>query len=200
MAVEDVWSVESDDERFRAVIVWDEDPSEPYDDGSAPIVAVDYGSGKAYQSGPGTSYEIPADILNAAQHFRQREQHFARYLRIWHGSTVFDWFDGGRNTDCVFYTFDTADWRAAQGFTDASWAEVAPAGVGFGRDSEWRAYVEGESFGIVVERATPDEAWETVDSLWGFYGLGDYVKDEARRMLADAVEQDRAGTLFPEGI
>jgi hypothetical protein len=60
---------------------------------------------------------------------------------------------------------------------------------------EWRAYCEGDCYGIITERlvtwTTPDlaedeatrQTWETEDSTFGFYGIT-YAREEAERQVA----------------
>lgn len=55
-------------------------------------------------------------------------------------------------------------------------------------------YLEGDVYGVIVERVKRDEDGDEVDteeldSCWGFYGL-DYAREEAKRMGEDQAELD----------
>ena len=76
----------------------------------------------------------------------------------------------------------------------ADWGDPGAALQAYAR--EYEAWAEGEVFGWVIERLvtwhrvddpniTRDE-WETVESVWGFYGWSEleYVEQEARAALA----------------
>jgi hypothetical protein len=61
--------------------------------------------------------------------------------------------------------------------------------------NEWRAYVEGDVWGYVVERKVDlsmtdcdvIESWEEVDSCWGFYGE-EWAEQAAVEALDDEAE------------
>lgn len=171
MTRETVWT--SEDGRARVILVMDESPEAPYDDGGSPILRVSsdcWGRFRAEQITDVTSYRLPDDIAAACEHYGpQGGDRFARYLRIWHGVTVIDSY-GINNTRAVddnFLTFDPTDWRDQVG-----------AAAGSISLDEWRAYCEGDVWTWARQELTtwtaPDgrtrETWETVDACGGYYG------------------------------
>lgn len=195
---------------FRARIVTDEYPDAPYDDGSSPIVRVAYSrrhdGWEAEQVDSGTSHRIDSGIEDAAAKWGDDVDKFERYLRIFHGTTAIKWFDSG-DFSCV--TFDTAVWREEMGLTEAHLAAHPEVRDGLANMDEYRAYIEGDVYGIVIEKLVQwvklagdqpifqnddgsdgiREEWEDVDSFFGFYGDVDgYVTETAREMLKDAAE------------
>lgn len=197
----------SEDGRYRVRIVRDNDfPSEPYNDGGSPILRLHpsswSGEWDAEQITSITSHVIDSAIEKAAAHFGREPDRFERYMRIFHGTTDVKWWDsrGNGGGDYVYVTFDTADWRTEVGLTDEWIAQHADHFTknGIANMDEWRSYVEGDTYGIVVEELVTWHAdamrgrldlpitktvWEHVDSVWGFYGLSEYVKNEAKQML-----------------
>lgn len=153
----------------RVMLAPDESPSEPDNDGSTPLIRLDYGldGWHAEQVTSITSYVVPSEIVTAVQRCWVSHDLFDRYLRVWHGTTDVIWWHSG---DFWYVTFDTADWREAMGLPlDA----VVPVSM-----DEWQAYCEGDVYGLVLEAKhtwTSDDGrtetrWEVEDSVWGFYG------------------------------
>jgi hypothetical protein len=109
--------------------------------------------------------------------------HGARYLTLMRGYLVaipfefYDYGSGGYRTSLVSIDSD----RAA-GFVCVSPKGIEVTGApdpleAAKQDFEvWRAWVEGEVSGYVVENAEG----EVLDSCWGFYGELDYVRKEAK--------------------
>ncbi len=182
----------------RALIVLDTSPTEPYDDGGSPILRLDisrnYGEWRAEQITSITSHLVDDRIVTAAGRWGSDTDVFERYLRIFHGTTKVEWHDSRSNGgDYVYATFDTAAWREEMGLTDEYVA--AHPDINLASMTEWIAYVNGDCYGIVVEekhtwkRTDSDdtiETWDTIDSVFGFYGDSDspYITNEARGMLA----------------
>lgn len=176
---------------YRARIVHDVDPSAPYDDGAAPIVRVEYRHGwTAVQVTEGTSYVLDPSIVAAAERFGKDVDTFTRYARIFHGVTRIDSYSSREGA--TFLALDPADWREEVG---ASVEAIAAQDDLLG---EYRAYLEGDTYGVIVEKretwrnvdsSEEREDWTEVESLWGFYGDADgYVSDRAREMIAEAAE------------
>jgi hypothetical protein len=167
---------------LRVRLVLDDCADEPYDGGRSPILRLyplrSWGGWRAeYIDSIGAYTPAAADhIMTAAQKWAADPDLFERYLRMFHGTTTVQWYDGRRGGgDFVYVTFDTADWRAHYDLSDHIAALVDL--------SDWRAYCEGDVYGYIVEqRATwqrtnpagevvdTRETWEPVDSYWGFYG------------------------------
>lgn len=174
-------------EQHRALIVPDYYPSEPYDDGGSPILRIErngwYG-GSAEQVKHITSHEVDPSIIEAAAKWAAEPDVFERYLRIFHGVTAVKWYEPHDDT---YVTFDTAAWREEVGAPEGSIDMT-----------EWRAYCEGNVYGIVIEQLVTwvraddiggeKQEWETVDSCFGYYGYTDYLMETASEMLDDATE------------
>jgi hypothetical protein len=110
---------------------------------------------------------------------------FARYLRMFHGVTAIT-VSSNQYTDV--WCFDTADFRRHVGIT------TTPTDLA-GERAEWQAWLEGEVYGVIVERrragtttwddggtTTVVEQWLEVESVWGFYGRT-YAMAEAADLL-----------------
>jgi hypothetical protein len=178
-------------ETLRVRIVRDDHPEEPYDDGSSPILRYEAsraGDARAVQQVTAiTSYEVADDIIDALIDAESGEL-FEAYLRDHHGVTQVVWFT---DHPVTYVSFDPADWRERMGLTDdhlAAHPDVQVVNV-----DEYRAWLEGECYGYVLEElqlwrneqtGSKREEWEQVDSCWGFYG-SEYVEQEARRVFAD---------------
>jgi len=178
---------------FRARIVADADPQPPYDDGGVPILRTYrdriWGGWHADQLTDVTSYTVPAGILEAARRWGAGET-FDRYARIYHGVTRVETYGPNHVTNCTYLALDPADWRETVG---ASVEAIAAQDDLMG---EYRAFLEGDTYGIVVERSetwrkdgTDEERedWDEVDACWGFYGdPSGYVADCAREMIVES--------------
>jgi len=173
---------------FRARIVQNVNPAAPYDDGAAPILRVEYRNGwRAEQVTEGTSYVLDPSIVAAAERWGKDVDTFTRYVRAFHGVSRVDGYTS-REGD-TFLTLDPADWRADVG------ASVEAVTAQDDLMSEYRAYLEGDTYLVVVEKRetwrnvdTDDEReeWAEVASCGGFYGDADgYVTDRAREMIAE---------------
>jgi hypothetical protein len=162
------------------------DAEPPFDEYAAHVVGLDDDSTEPghvnasrireawehYRYGPGNAYEL-----------------LTRYLGIWHGATHVEYVTPNEG---YWVVFDSPERREQWGCT----LEHVPDNVK-GTAEEWRAYIQGEVYGVIVERhrtgtiawddetADAIEEWVHVDSRWGFYG-SDYVEQEARRMLEAA--------------
>ena len=172
---------------MRVRLVLDNYPAEPYDDGRSPILRLyplrSWGGWRADHIDTIGGY-VPAamdDIVTAAEKWAGEPDLFGRYLRMFHGTTEVQWYDGRPGGgDYIYVTFDTADWRQHH--------QIEPHQHDVIDMTEWRAYCEGDVYGYVIEqRATwrrdgsteTRESWETVDSCWGFYGHK-YAEEAAR--------------------
>lgn len=180
-------------DRYRLVMVPDEHADEPYDEGSSPIVRVEYNHAGGWRAevvdktGAYVPDEIDA-ILGAAQRFGGDSDLFDRYLRAFHGTREVVWYQsrGGE----TYVTFDTPEWREHLGIADDATGVVSL--------DEWRAYVEGDVWGWVIEESatwhrdgTDDtrETWEHVDSCFGYYGRM-YAEEAGREMFEYITNRD----------
>lgn len=170
---------------FRSVIEWDACPDAPYDDGGSPIFVLPFRHYPPSQVEEITSYRVPAGMVDACERWQREPDTLERFLRIFYGCRTFIWVE---TRDASYLTTDPAVWRAAMGSDDAR-PDL----------TEWRAYLDGETFVVSVERretwhadSDPEltrETWETVDSLAGLYGI-EYARETAAEMLETAGEGD----------
>ena len=100
---------------------------------------------------------------------------FERYLRMVRGTTAIQHVTGQQLTVIIF---DTADYRAYTGITDR--CDLT------GEHDEWRAWLDGEVYGVIVERHTAADCWTIEDALFGLYGQ-QYAHEQATAMLAEAI-------------
>ena len=184
---------------LRVRLVLDDGPSEPYDDGGSPLLRLKFGDFYSLTRWAGaeqvteiTSYVVDDGIIEAAARWWAEESDvFERYLRAFHGTTEVKWYDS-RDGDYAYVTFDTADWRAEMGLTDEYLA--SHAGIVLADMTEWRAYVEGDVYGYVVERLAPvvdqDDLTYARETLGGDARYDDVV----------TLAEGRAGIACAEGV
>ena len=200
---------------FRALIVQDDDAQAPEFDGGCPIIRIEhrYGGFDTEMTGYGQCAAYPDGLPDTADNILRRFnsydmrtaiETFERYLRIYHDGNLIE-----HESDGVTYVAYT---------TRTLWESWGNAGeVGKADLDEWRAYVEGDTYGVMVEvkptvEVDDDEAYadhfgdvdhdgwvETDGTCWGFYGQK-YAEESAREELAAEVKwhnsEDRAATLF----
>jgi hypothetical protein len=156
---------------WRARLVHDLDAGEPYGDALAPALLVP-ARGRPRLA---TQVYVPAQpgrIVAAWQQLADLDR-FGRYLRICHGATATATACGA---DLDVVVFDTADFRQHAGIS-------APADLS-GEKAEWRAWLDGDVFGVVLEQRDDITArrWRQVDAVWGLFGHG-YAAAYARELL-----------------
>lgn len=193
---------------FRAKVMLDEYPEQPEHDFGCPIIQLDtsryygtgveitkYGSESYKHDGIGHGGEYVLERFIEAYGANDGVEVFDRYLRIFHGGSAVAWSSYGY-TDYIYVTYDTRAMREFWGCTGDNLEHTGP------EMAEWRHWVEGEVYGIDVERAVsfdddgePD-MWDSLDhSCWGFYGE-EYAKEEALSQLKWAIEHT-AGEMLP---
>ncbi|MCA2216345.1 hypothetical protein [Jidongwangia harbinensis] len=162
------------DDRFpgwRARIVVDEDASQPWGDALAPALLIQrrqaVWAGEVYQP-------KHADRVLAAWRRFGTDELFERYLRLVHGTTAIRHVTG---QDLTVVIFDTANFRAHAGITDV--CDLT------GEHDEWRAWLDGDVYGVIVEQHTAADGWTGHDSLFGLYGNA-YAEQQAAAMLTTA--------------
>jgi hypothetical protein len=160
------------DERFpgwRARIVTDTDAGQPWGDALAPALLVERGhvewASEVYQS------EHAERILEAWR--RLDPEVFERYLRQAHGTTAIEEITE-RNLTVI--TFDTTGYRAHVGI-------IGPADL-TGETQQWRAWLGGDVYEVIVERHTADRCWTYEDALCGLYGWS-YARQRAADLLTE---------------
>lgn len=197
-------------DNFRVRLVRDENPEKPYDEGNTPVLEFPYRySRPQFVDGLGAYLNESEKnrIWDAAYRFQTNPELFERYLRMFHGVTTIKWYE---SRESKYVTFDTAAWRKHHGIVDAAIKPVIDQDYQRSINlDEWRAYVEGEVYGCIVEERniwhrtspliasngnTPDtmETWESIESTWGFYGY-DYAKEAALSDLTE-IYVDRSTT------
>ncbi len=168
---------------WRARIVIDDDAGEPWGDALAPALLICRGGYTQVAADVYQDQHI-GQILHAWRHFADHHR-FTRYLRLCHGTTTVATATAG---DLTVLTFDTAGYRAHTGIT-------GPADLTGERD-EWQAWLDGDVFGVIVERASHPRrclhcgrhewaGWVEMDACWGFYGHA-YAAQQALHLLRAA--------------
>jgi hypothetical protein len=177
--------------RYRARLVLDEDAGERYDDGASPLLRIDSGARATHVMATGRPLDADETVEQAISYWHTTPgdsnwRLIERYLRAFHGVTQIETWHSG---SYWYVTYDSAAWR-----------EYAGAPPGSADMSEYRAWCEGDVWGWVVEKlvlwTTADAAvspafkdeWEHVNSCWGYYGNGEYLKQCAREALAYEAE------------
>jgi hypothetical protein len=206
---------------FRALIVQDDDAQEPEFDAGCPIIQVVNGrhglDAEMTNYGVGQDDGLPdsaSDIIERFGHvgrmagdMRTGIDIFERYLHIYHDGNLVE-YEPNQGTDYTYVAYVTRTlWE--------SWGNTGE--VGKAELNEWRAYVEGDTYGIMVEvKPTVEvdddddhtdyygdvshDGWTETDSTcWGFYG-SEYATESAREELAREVawhnDKDKTATLF----
>lgn len=197
LGTEDVHSyAETDDPRVIALIALDFDAQAPWGDALAPAYWTDYRgwhgwsaerAGEVYHGG--NSDEVADAYVRARDYFGDYDK-AERFLKIFYGvtdvrtvtSTV---YQGGRE----ILIFETPDYLEHIGATEPGSLD--------GDVAEWRAYLDGEVYGIGCA-INPDRVDFTDDvdladfdvtyECWGFYGE-DYAKQSALEEFLPVLDQ-----------
>jgi|ERR1700722_1058067 len=194
---------------YRVILVTDDYPEEPYNEGQSPILRTDtrylsYASSVAHLDAGWRGGEYEYKIEEAACKWGPPSSSdwymFERYMRAFHGVTKVETYYSG---SYWYVTYDSSEWRAYTG---------APAGsIGL---EEYKAWIEGEVYGYQIQRlvsyrhmdnetSVPDyETWEEEDACYGFYGYG-YATEAAKEALKYAVPYTPAVgdvVTFPQAL
>jgi hypothetical protein len=194
MSYEEVLETQGD---YRVKLVLDEGPAEPEHDGQSPLLRLDRGGYDSVRAehimATGRPLDDDDQIEYAARHWdttpADRDWRlFETYLRAWYGVTQIETWHSG---SYWYVTYDSAAWREYAG-TEPGSADMA----------EYRAWCEGEVFGVVLEKRVhwstedPDfddeDRWEEIPdgASWGYYGY-DWAVQCAKEALAGAVPKPR---------
>lgn len=193
-----------ENDKVRVRIVSDDSGEKPYDEGSVPILARDFGYRMQWEAFNEQAEEYADKVTEVYRRLNGDEDAIERYLRIFHGAYSVAW-DSSQNGR--YLAFDTAAWRESVGLTD-EFLESGTDSETFDRSkiadgslSEVMAWANGEVYGYVVEKlerfrrvyvnadgvelpsqevAPIEEEWQEVDSCYGFYGY-DAVKEAAEQ-------------------
>lgn len=155
---------------WRARIVADIEAGQPWGDALAPALLVERGhvqwASEVYQS---------KDADRILQAWRRLDpQVFERYLRLAHGTTAIEQIS---ERNLIVITFDTAGYREHVGIS-------GPANLR-GEYTDWRAWLDGDVYGVVIEHHTAASCWIHHDALYGLYGWP-YAEAQARELLTEA--------------
>lgn len=155
---------------WRARLIVDEDCGQPWGDALAPALLIE----RRRHAVLASEVYPPkhADRILAAWNHLGGGTTFERYLRLAHGTTAISHVTG---QDLTVIIFDTGEYRSHVGITGD--CDLA------GEVHEWRVWLDGDIYGVVVEQHTAEHCWTDHDSLWGLYGY-DYASSEAATMLA----------------
>lgn len=183
---------------YRVRLVQDECPSEPYNDGGTPVLSIDstnwYSAGRVEFTGYGHDLIDGERALQAFVSYFGMSlgvETFERWVRIFHDGDVKTWHSG--NALYVAYTSRShfEEWGCERAEADLA---------------EWQSYVEGDVYGVVVERReravttypdnedmedTESVEWVHEDSCWGHYGH-DWALEAARDALNDYAPEVQA--------
>jgi hypothetical protein len=204
MSYEEILETRGD---YRVRLVLDESPEEPYDDSQSPLLRIEQIScdnvrAEHIQIGAMRPAEDDAAIENAVRQWQTTPgdsdwKLFEKYLRAFFGVTAIETYWSG---SYWYVTYNSRAWRKAAGWiTDEEDAAALARGYARPNMDEYKAWINGEVYGYVVERKalwrkvdpTTDDpdyldamtTWETVDFCWGFYG-DEYAREAALKALA----------------
>jgi hypothetical protein len=155
---------------WRARLVVDEDFGQPWGDALAPALLIEHRRHAVLASEVYRPKD--ADRIMAAWRHLGGGATFERHLRLVYGTTAISHVTG---QDFTVIIFDTGEHRAHAGITGD--CDLT------GEVHEWRAWLDGDVYGVIVEQHTATGCWIGHDSLWGLYGY-DYASSEAATMLA----------------
>jgi hypothetical protein len=180
---------EQDD--LRVQIVADYDAGEPDDDSQSPLLRIDsrHDDWDTAHVDKGTmrprddDEKIEYAVLRWGGPSSRDWRYVEKYLRAFFGVTQIETYW----SDTYWYvSYDSEAWRDATG---------APAGSA--DMSDYKAWVEGDVWGYVIEKRVvwqdkygnlaDQERWEEVDSCWGYYGH-DYAEESALEALSNYTE------------
>jgi hypothetical protein len=154
---------------WRARIIVDTGAGQPCGDALAPALLTERGhvawASDVYQP------QHAGRILHAWR--RLDSEVFERYLRLVDGVTTIEQVT---NRDLTVIIFDTADFRVHVGITCA--ADLT------GERDEWRAWLDGDVYGVIVEHHTDRSCWSQHDALFGVCGWA-YARQRAGELLSE---------------
>jgi hypothetical protein len=189
---------------IRVRVVVDSDPQPPEFEAGYPVLRYEQiGRVKLVYGDTGD------DLSHALSYYLQRAQYghvddpiemFERYVSFVHGGGVNVIERGGWN-GYGYVAYGTRKLAEGWGHTDPE--KIAE----FARDvdvTEWRAYLDGEVYGIVTEQLATEtrtvtnylgqyvstdthEVWVEVDSTWGYYGAEHAVEAAREDHLAHRI-------------
>lgn len=195
---------------FRAVMEVDRDPLAPEFEYGCPVYRLKrgyYGYGSEVES---TGYGSESDRVSGVdiqEAFSRLSEHDGyvgetvnRWLYIFHGGSC-KVISSSTYYGDNYLVYDTRAMRESWGQTGEQLETSAPEA------DEWQAYIDGEVYGIRVERATfgmdlagldqpPVVVWDEIEDTdcWGYYGE-EWAKQAAVEALDDAIARVAAEML-----
>lgn len=212
----------TEDPRVVAVIVRDEEPGAPYGDALAPAYWLDYPhdprrAGEVFHDDESDelatiwqnvhAYAVNGQyskLPSGRRALRDYDTFTARFMRIFHGVRAFEI----NHREGSVLILDTPNYRAHVGRPTpdptAAWDD---AEFWEGEASEWRAYLDGDVYGVgfatMPERVTDEtpisddlDGWDVEVQCWGFAGQ-EYAMEEAATMEHGAPELP---AMLPLGV
>lgn len=186
---------------YRVLLRQDPYPDEPYDDGQSPILRINrtrWAWDAAHVMVGGRPTDDDSRIEEAAARWAHDLNLLEKYLRAYHGTTVFKQYGPNQATDYTYVTYDTERWR--EYVWPAELGYPVPDGAGVNMD-EYQAWLEGDVYFYQVQKRvtwhTDDDdyddetRWEDVPdgTVGGFYGY-EYAKQEALDALAYEMREE----------
>lgn len=172
----------NDEPRYRVTVVEDPEPQRPWGDALVPVMRIgDIGRPMAQYVSDFVPDEITVGMVNEAFERLDNPAMVERWLRIFHGVTKVEWIIIDRKN--VYMVFDAPQWRDSLDITPEG---IADEDLGY----DWRAWFNGEVYGIITEKRNAAGDWREVESVYGVYGH-EYAIGEAKRMEAQTVEAAR---------
>lgn len=139
----------ADGQDYRVRLVQEYEYEPPYDEGSVPLWRVEYrGTERRVEQVKMTSFDASDVYMTQAveQFGGVGNAELERWLRIWHGTTVVEWW----YHDTTWYVAaDTDKWRQHVGATPEAIRKQAEDGSLM---AEYKAWCQGEVYGYVIER------------------------------------------------
>jgi hypothetical protein len=154
---------------WRARIVIDDEAGQPWGDALAPALLVE----RARAEWAREVYQCLHAVRILEVWRRLDSEVFERYLRLVHGTTAIEQIT---DRDLTVITFDTVDYRVHAGITGT--ADLT------GECDEWRAWLDGDVYGVIVEHHTDRTCWTEQDALFGLYGWP-YAQQRAGELLTE---------------
>lgn len=186
-----------ENDNFRVKLEYDMYPEQPYSEGGWPILRIEYGlygwRAEHLVSGGVSDENVQDAVSRWGSPSKDEWKYMEKYLRGFLGATNVETYYSG---DYWYVAYDPAEWRARAGLMDGDVPEDML--------SEWKAWIEGEVYTIVVEQKThvyqdqrrhklgsfdavsaEFDEWEEVSAVGGYYGY-EYAVENAREQFADA--------------
>lgn len=166
---------------FWVLVVNDDDPQQPENDGGCPVFEV--GVSEATHTGYGAYYakDHQDRLLECLSKFvyehgrRKGIDTFERYVAIFHGGQITECY--GSDGPYVAVVTQTL-WQ--------EWGNTNPMPTDVVEMTEWRAWLDGEVYGYILlqghrlcvcDTCRDLEDLDELGSCWGFYGEGEYAHE-----------------------